>query len=63
MPTETLLSLEDVAKALGVSKRTVTRQVDAGKLRAVKVGRSMKFKQEAIDEYLKKQEVSGTQNS
>lgn len=51
------LSLEEVAKMLDVSERTVAREVKAGRLRAFKIGRMLRFKPEAIEEYAKNQEV------
>jgi len=55
--THTVLSLEEVAKMLKVSERTVQREVSAGKLRAFRVGRSLRFQLEAVEEYIKLQEV------
>ena len=56
--TDTILSLEEVAKMLKVSERTVQREVAAGKLKAFRVGRSLRFRVEAVEEYMKLQEVS-----
>ena len=52
-----ILNLDEVAKLLKVSKRTVQREVEAGKLEAFKVGKSLRFRSEAVDEYTKKQIV------
>jgi putative molybdopterin biosynthesis protein len=52
------LSVEDVAKILNVSERTVSRQVKAGKLKAFRVGRSLRFRPEAVEEYIRNQEIS-----
>jgi excisionase family DNA binding protein len=52
------LTLEQVSKLLGVSKRTVMRQIKAGRLKAFKVGRSLRFEEEAIQEYIKHQQVT-----
>jgi len=38
-----LLTLRDVARYLGVSERTIRREVKASRLLAVKVGRQVRF--------------------
>lgn len=58
MTENKILSLEEVAKLLGVSERTIRREVNAGKLRAFKVGSQMRFKSEAVEEYMRNQEIS-----
>jgi putative molybdopterin biosynthesis protein len=50
-------SLEKVADMLQVSERTVMREIKAGKIRAFKVGRSLRFTPEAVQEYVRQQEV------
>lgn len=52
------LTLEQVSKLLGVSKRTIMRQIKAGRLKAFKVGRSLRFEKEAIQEYIKHQQIT-----
>jgi len=52
------LTLEQVSQLLGVSKRTVMRQIKAGRLKAFKVGRSLRFEEGAIQEYIKHQQVT-----
>ena len=56
--TETILDLEEVAKMLKVSERTVQREVTAGKLRAFRVGRSLRFRLTDVEKYMERQEVS-----
>jgi excisionase family DNA binding protein len=56
--TDTILNLEDVAKMLKVSERTVQREVTAGKLKAFKVGRSLRFRLGEVEKYIERQEVS-----
>ncbi len=56
--TEKVFSLEDVAKLLGISERTVMREIQAGKIRAFKAGRALRFTHEAVEQYIKDQEVS-----
>jgi excisionase family DNA binding protein len=51
-----LLNLEELAGYIGVSKATVYRYLKQKKLPAIKMGRLWKFRKEAIDEWLKRQE-------
>lgn len=57
MTEETFYSLEHVAKMLQVSERTIMREIKAGKIRAFKVGRALRFTPEAVHEYIQKQEI------
>lgn len=50
-------TLEQVAKKLQVSERTIMREIKAGKIRAFKVGRALRFKPEAVQEYIEAQAV------
>lgn len=64
MPTEkdgeqplsdaTFLTVAEVATAMRVSKMTVYRLVHSGELPAVRVGRSFRVPESAVDEYLRK---------
>lgn len=47
------LSVEEIAKYLGVSKESVYRWLDSKKLPAHKVGRQWKFKIEEVDAWVK----------
>lgn len=47
------LTVAEVAAVLRVSKMTVYRLVHAGDLAAVRVGRSFRVPQHAVDEYLR----------
>lgn len=58
-----IFSLEQVAKMLDVSERTVTRQIKAGKLKGFKVGKSWRFRAEAVDEFIKGQEASAKEDA
>jgi excisionase family DNA binding protein len=49
------MSLEQIAKLLGISERTVVRLIEEGKLVGFKVGRSWRFDQADIDAYVKRQ--------
>ncbi len=48
----------EVAKQLGVSERTVHRLIEYGKLRAYKIGRSVKFRPEDVEEYLQNSQIN-----
>lgn len=61
--TDGILSLEQVAKMLDVSERTVTRQIRAGKLKGFKVGKSWRFRVEAVDEFILLQEASAKEDA
>ena len=54
---DTILNLEEVAKMLKVSERTVQREVTAGKLKAFRVGRSLRFRLKEVEKYIERQEV------
>ncbi len=51
---ETLMTLEEVAVFLRLSKDTVYRMVQAGKIPASKVGTQWRFRREEVDEWLGK---------
>lgn len=42
MAPEPLLTLDEAARLLAVSRRTVERLVDAGRIRPVRIGRSVR---------------------
>jgi excisionase family DNA binding protein len=48
------LTVAEVAKAMRVSKMTVYRLVHSGELPAVRVGRSFRVPEDAVNEYLRK---------
>jgi excisionase family DNA binding protein len=48
------LTVAEVAAAMRVSKMTVYRLVHSGELPAVRVGRSFRVPESAVDEYLRK---------
>lgn len=50
---EKLFTIEEVAKILRVHTRTVTRYIEAGKLRASKIG-VWRIKQSDLDAFLEK---------
>lgn len=48
-----LLTVAEVAKIMRLSKMTVYRMVNSGALPALKVGRSVRIPQSAVDDYLR----------
>jgi excisionase family DNA binding protein len=50
--TRPLMTLEDAARWLGVSRQTIGRWIDDGELRAVAVGQRRKLRPADIDAYL-----------
>jgi excisionase family DNA binding protein len=49
-----LMTVAEVARAMRVSKMTVYRLVHSGELPAVRVGRSFRVPEDAVNEYLRK---------
>ncbi|MBA2445292.1 MAG: helix-turn-helix domain-containing protein [Nocardioidaceae bacterium] len=49
-----LLTVAEVAAAMRVSKMTVYRLVHSGELPALRVGKSFRVQQDAVNEYLRK---------
>jgi excisionase family DNA binding protein len=54
-----LLTAEDVAERLGVTRDWVWSQARAGRIPHVKLGRYRRFREEAIDDWLRRLEESG----
>lgn len=52
-----LLTPEDVAEMLGVSRRTVTRMTAAGELPAVRIGSQWRFRPESITDWQEARET------
>ncbi len=49
---ERLLTKSEVAALLNVSERTVDRMISAGKIRTVRAGDRVRFRQQDVDDYL-----------
>lgn len=49
--TEPLLTLDEAAKLLQVSRRTVERLVDAGRIRPVRIGRLVRVTMREVDAF------------
>lgn len=48
-----LLSKADVAEALGVTVRTIDRFISTHRIECIKVGRSVRFRPESVESFLK----------
>jgi excisionase family DNA binding protein len=47
-PLPRLLTISDLMASLGVSRSTVNNMVDRGQLRAIKLGRGVRFKADEV---------------
>jgi len=47
-----ILTKQQVAEHLNISKRTIDRLIFSGQLNAYKIGRSVRISQEQLDEFL-----------
>ncbi len=64
VPMERLMTLEEVADYLRLSKDTVYRMASTGKLPASKVGSQWRFRKDDVDAWLEKNKnVPGNQRS
>ena len=53
MSTEKWLSVEEIAEHLGISKETIYRWLEKGKIPAHRVGKLWKFRPSEVDEWVK----------
>ena len=58
-PRVRFLTVAEVAEIMRVSKMTVYRLVHSGEMPAVRVGRSFRVPQDALDHYLKTAYIEG----
>lgn len=58
-PGITLLTVAEVATLMRVSRMTVYRLIRRGELRAVRVGRNYRVREEDLNDYLESQAVPG----
>ncbi|MBN1461695.1 MAG: helix-turn-helix domain-containing protein [Armatimonadetes bacterium] len=56
MKNNTILKVRDVCKLLGVGQSTVYRAVETGRLPAVRIGTAIRFRPEALEQFLRQQE-------
>ncbi len=52
-----MLDIEDVIERLQLSDATIRKLVRAGKLRAYRIGKRLKFKPEDLDAYVERQVI------
>lgn len=57
-----LLTVEDVAQRLGVTKDWVWAQARAGRIPHVQLGRYRRFREEALDEWLRRLEAESVKH-
>ena len=56
-PINPLLTVEDVAKILGVCTKTIRRMVEAGDITSIRGGRQIRFSQDDLDRFIKRNRV------
>lgn len=54
MPTDRFLTVQEVAELMRVSTMTVYRLIKAGDLRAARVGRSYRLREDEVETYLRR---------
>lgn len=54
MPTDRFLTVQEVAELMRVSTMTVYRLIKAGDLRAARVGRSYRLREDEVETYLQR---------
>ena len=52
-----LLSIKEVIEILNISRATLYRMIDAGEIKAYKIGKGVRFKQEEIEEYINSRHI------
>ena len=58
-PPDMVMTIEDLSKYLKISRSTLYKLAQEGKLPSQKVGRHWRFHREAVDAWLKNQEPNG----
>jgi len=58
-PISRLLTVAEVATVMRVSRMTVYRLIRRGQLKAIRVGRNYRVREDDLSEYLDSQAVSG----
>ncbi|HEX9834075.1 MAG TPA: helix-turn-helix domain-containing protein [Mycobacterium sp.] len=56
-PHDTVMTIEELSKYLKISRSTLYKLAQEGKLPAQKVGRHWRFHKDAVDSWLKQQPV------
>lgn len=52
-----MLTIKEVTKILNIGRATLYRLIDSGEIKAYKIGKSVRFKQEEIDEYVRSNQI------
>ncbi len=52
-----LLSIKEVIEILSIGRATLYRMIDAGEIKAYKIGKGVRFKQEEIEEYINSHQI------
>ncbi len=58
-PLSRLLTVGEVADVMRVSRMTVYRLIRRGQLKAIRVGRNYRVREDDLNEYLEEQAVTG----
>ncbi len=53
----TIYSVYEVCEILGISRRTITKYIKSGELKAVKLGNQIRITKEALEAFLKAMEI------
>ncbi len=61
--TNKVMTLEDVAKLLEVSERTILRLLDKKELKGFKVGRAWRFEPKDVEDYIERQRRKADENT
>ncbi len=56
MQQSPLLSAEQIAKQLNISRAMAYKLLQGGEIRSIKIGRAVRTREEFVDEFLKRQE-------
>lgn len=58
--TSKLLTLKEVAAKLAISSRSAWSLTNAGKIPAVRIGRSVRYTEQAINDFIQSNETGGS---
>lgn len=58
IPDSYLLSAEEAARRMGVSPSTVYRMIQRYEIEYVRIGRLLRIRPQAVDDYLRKQTIT-----
>lgn len=52
--------IDEVAQEFNVSKRTIQREIARGEINVIHIGRTVRIKKEALDDYERKKNATGS---